>query len=125
METYLPYHEPIRQLALQLASGLQVLRSIDHALTVSLPESNQEFLKYFALIDSRIRAVENHLAQKAVLRPWLDNADMKHLFNIGDTKLGELKRGAFFRVYDLNGKDVYYRPEVDEAVRSHPKSFKR
>ncbi len=125
MQQHLPYYEPIRLVSQQLASGLQVLRSIDHALAEGMKEASRELIHRFTLLDSRIQAIESHLVQKAAPRPWLDNADMKHLFNIGDTKLGELKRGAYFPIYDLNGKDMYYRPEVDEAVRRHPKSFKR
>lgn len=47
----------------------------------------------------------------------LDNADIKSMFKIGDTKLYHLKKKNILKAYDLDGKDIYLENEVLEAIR--------
>lgn len=47
----------------------------------------------------------------------LDNADIKNMLKIGDTKLYYLKKKKILKVYKLDGKDVYLEHEVIEAIR--------
>ncbi|WP_134090844.1 hypothetical protein [Olivibacter sp. XZL3] len=47
----------------------------------------------------------------------LDNADIKQMLKIGDTKLYYLKKKKILKPYKLDGKDVYLEHEVIEAIR--------
>jgi len=47
----------------------------------------------------------------------LDNADIKQLLKIGDTKLYYLKKKKILKPYKLDGKDVYLEHEVIEAIK--------
>lgn len=57
-----------------------------------------------------------HCAQTSV--KVLDNADIKVMLKIGDTKLYHLKKKKILKVYDLDGKDIYLENEVIEAIRN-------
>ncbi|WP_257670811.1 hypothetical protein [Parapedobacter tibetensis] len=117
MESHLPYYGLVNQISQQLANSANILKSIDGHLT----DQFAQLLQHWKLLDGRLQRIEKLLSAHNPPRPWLDNADMKLLFNIGDTKLGELKRSAYFNAYDLDGKEVYHRSEVDRAVLGHPK----
>ncbi|MEH6304240.1 hypothetical protein RYH73_01235 [Olivibacter sp. CPCC 100613] len=47
----------------------------------------------------------------------LDNADIKQLLKIGDTKLYYLKKKKILKPYKLDGKDIYLEHEVIEAIK--------
>jgi len=47
----------------------------------------------------------------------LDNADIKQMLKIGDTKLYYLKKKKILKPYKLDGKDVYLEHEVLEAIK--------
>lgn len=48
----------------------------------------------------------------------LDNAELKTLLKVADTKFFKLKAKKVFKVYDLYGKDYYFQSEVYEAIRN-------
>ena len=47
----------------------------------------------------------------------LDNADVKQMLKIGDTKLYYLKKKRILKPYKLDGKDVYLESEVIAAIK--------
>lgn len=47
----------------------------------------------------------------------LDNADLKHLLKIGDTKFFRVKK--LFKTYRMDGKDYYLSDEILESLRKH------
>jgi len=51
----------------------------------------------------------------------LDNADIKRMLKIGDTKLYYLKKKKILKPYKLDGKEVYLEHEVIEAIKRSDK----
>lgn len=56
--------------------------------------------------------------QQQVPMRILDNADIKQLLKIGDTKLYYLKKKKILKPYKLDGKDIYLENEVLEALKN-------
>ncbi|MGE8422586.1 MAG: hypothetical protein ACN6PI_07140, partial [Sphingobacterium siyangense] len=52
----------------------------------------------------------------------LDNTDLKALLHIRDTKLGQIK--SQLPIYNLDGKDYYFKNEIAAHIRAHPKKYK-
>ena len=61
-----------------------------------------------------------HLADSAV--EILDNTDLKALLHIRDTKLGQIK--GQLPIYNLDGKDYYFKNEIAAHIRANPKKQK-
>ncbi|MDM1296825.1 hypothetical protein HX021_21280 [Sphingobacterium sp. N143] len=52
----------------------------------------------------------------------MDNTDIKTFLKIRDTKLGELK--SILPIYNLEGKDFYFKNEVIAYIKASPKKKK-
>lgn len=59
--------------------------------------------------------------QQAYAVRVLDNADIKQMLKIGDTKLYYLKKKKILKPYNLDGKEVYLEHEVIEAIKESDK----
>ncbi|WP_345232092.1 hypothetical protein [Olivibacter ginsenosidimutans] len=64
-----------------------------------------------------LRQLQNQPAPLAATPRILDNADVKQMLKIGDTKLYYLKKKKILKPYKLDGKDVYLENEVLDAIR--------
>lgn len=90
--------------------------------------------KFFEELKSELRALvqavqviaaeAQHLSQNLVntATEILDNTDIKALLNIRDTKLGQIK--AQLPIYNLDGKDYYFKNEIVAHIKGNPKRHK-
>lgn len=90
--------------------------------------------KFFEEVRSELRALvqavqviateTQHLSENLAntAAEILDNTDLKALLHIRDTKLGQIK--SKLPIYNLDGKDYYFKNEIIDHIRAHPKKYK-
>lgn len=124
MQEHLPYYALLNTLVQQQASMTNVLRSIDKSLGAEQQHQFNQLLLHLQRLDHRLQVFLELTATKALpYKEWLDNNDLMGMFSIQKSKLYELKRSGYFKVYDLDGKELCRHDQVNQAVLDHPKVF--
>lgn len=120
----LPYHEILKTIAQQQQSIYDVLRSIDSRLVREQQDRFERMMDHLRQLDHRLQVFIDLMGNRVLPhKEWLDNNDLMAMFSIQKSKLYELKRCGYFPVYDLNGKELCRRDQVNLAVLGHPKVF--
>ncbi|SEM85220.1 hypothetical protein SAMN05216436_108113 [bacterium A37T11] len=124
MDSHLPYYSVLNTMVQQQMAMTSVLKTIDIRLGQHQHDQFNQLMVHLQHMDHRLQVFIDCMITKSLpYKEWLDNNDLMAMFSIQKSKLYELKRSGFFRVYDLDGKEMCRHEEVTQAVLDHPKIF--